>query len=113
MIRKLSTTTMDDSSRSQEKHENRQGSPCSTNLRAPSMNLDIMASPQKTTETTGSIAKNQNFVDHTYHDFSRYFDRGGGVVRHMKAGKNFPAKLHRILSDAHYSHLISWMVSHN
>ena len=52
-----------------------------------------------------------NYVDHTYHDFSKFFEVGGEVVSHKKAGKNFPAVLHRILSEeAKYSHIITWMV---
>ena len=52
-----------------------------------------------------------NYVDHTYHDFSKYFEEGGEAVSHKKAGKNFPALLHRILSEeTEYSHIITWMV---
>ena len=52
-----------------------------------------------------------NYVDHTYHNFSKFFEAGGEVFRHKKAGKNFPAMLHKILSEeTKYSHIITWMV---
>ena len=51
------------------------------------------------------------FVDHTYHDFSRYIEEGGQLCKHKKSGNNFPARLHKILSESEYSHLITWMVS--
>jgi hypothetical protein len=49
-------------------------------------------------------------VDHTYSDFSRYIEEGGQLCKHKKSGNNFPARLHKILSDAEHSHLITWMV---
>lgn len=48
-------------------------------------------------------------VDHTYHDYSRYLEEGGEIVKHKKSGANFPAKLHRMLSDSGFSHIITWM----
>ena len=49
-------------------------------------------------------------VDHAYHDFSRYLLEGGELVRKKKSDNNFPAKLHKILSDPDLSHIIAWMV---
>eukprot|EP00571_Detonula_confervacea_P008907 CAMPEP_0172328224 /NCGR_PEP_ID=MMETSP1058-20130122/60241_1 /TAXON_ID=83371 /ORGANISM="Detonula confervacea, Strain CCMP 353" /LENGTH=477 /DNA_ID=CAMNT_0013045327 /DNA_START=79 /DNA_END=1512 /DNA_ORIENTATION=+ len=49
------------------------------------------------------------FVDHTYRDFSRYIEGGGQVVKHKKSGANFPAKLHQMLSDPQFLHIIMWM----
>lgn len=60
---------------------------------------------------TTSAARMPKFVDHTYQDFSRYLEEGGQLYKHKKSGNNFPARLHKILSDAEYSHLITWMVS--
>ena len=50
------------------------------------------------------------YVDHTYRDFSRYVEEGGQLIKHKKCHKNFPAKVHRILSDSENSHVITWMV---
>jgi hypothetical protein len=49
-------------------------------------------------------------VDHTYRDFSTYLDDGGRLFKHKKCHKNFPAQLHKILSDPEHSEIITWMV---
>ena len=46
-----------------------------------------------------------------YRDYSRYLERGGELVAHKKSTNNFPARLHRMLSDDQHSDVISWMVS--
>jgi len=51
------------------------------------------------------------YVDHAYRDFSRYEEEGGQLTKHKKAGNNFPARLHRMLSDPQNSHAVAWMVS--
>ena len=51
------------------------------------------------------------FKNHAYHDFSTYIDDGGKIEKHKKSDRNFPARLHVILSDEQYSNIISWMVS--
>ena len=51
------------------------------------------------------------FNDHTYHDFSTYIKDGGRIEKHKKSDRNFPARLHAIMSDEKYSNIISWMVS--
>ena len=51
------------------------------------------------------------YVDHTYHDFSHYFQEGGKPIKHKKADANFPAKLHQMLTKSQFSHIITWMVS--
>eukprot|EP00984_Skeletonema_dohrnii_P002426 scaffold835_cov72-Skeletonema_dohrnii-CCMP3373.AAC.3 len=51
------------------------------------------------------------YADHTYHDFSTYIKDGGRIEKHKKSDRNFPARLHAILSDEQYSNIISWMVS--
>ena len=51
------------------------------------------------------------YVDHTYHDFSHYFQEGGKPIKHKKADANFPAKLHQMLAKPQFSHIITWMVS--
>ena len=48
-------------------------------------------------------------VDHTYRDFSQYLAKGGQVVSHKKSEKNFPKKLHQMLSNRELSHVITWM----
>ena len=50
------------------------------------------------------------FVDHTYRDFSRFIEEGGQLIRHKKCHKNFPAKVHQMLSDSENSHIVTWMV---
>ena len=51
------------------------------------------------------------YVDHTYHDFSHYFQEGGKPIKHKKADANFPAKLHQMLAETQFAHIITWMVS--
>jgi hypothetical protein len=50
-------------------------------------------------------------TDHGYQDFSTYIEDGGKIEKHKKSDRNFPARLHAMLSDEQYSHIISWMVS--
>mmetsp|Transcript_1758 Transcript_1758/g.3320 ORF Transcript_1758/g.3320 Transcript_1758/m.3320 type:complete len:137 (-) Transcript_1758:910-1320(-) len=49
------------------------------------------------------------YVDHTYRDFSNYTEDGGELIKHKKSGNNFPARLHKILSDPSHSDVITWM----
>ena len=49
------------------------------------------------------------YADHTYHDFSTYIKEGNRIEKHKKSDRNFPARLHVILSNEQYSHIISWM----
>ena len=49
------------------------------------------------------------FADHTYREYSTYIERGGAIDKHKKSDRNFPARLHAMLSDEQYSHIISWM----
>mmetsp|Transcript_33936 Transcript_33936/g.81204 ORF Transcript_33936/g.81204 Transcript_33936/m.81204 type:complete len:415 (+) Transcript_33936:307-1551(+) len=49
------------------------------------------------------------YVDHTYHDFSRFLSSGGELRKSKKGGKNFPAKVHRMLSDDCNNDVITWM----
>ena len=51
------------------------------------------------------------YVDHTYRDYSRYVKDGGELLKHKKSGNNFPARLHRVLSDEENADVITWMVS--
>lgn len=53
---------------------------------------------------------NNNKVDHTCHDYSCYLEQGGPIPNPKKAEANFPAKLHRMLSDDTLSDIITWMV---
>lgn len=51
------------------------------------------------------------FTDHTYHDYSTFIKDGGVIKKHKKSERNFPARLHAMLSNEQYSHIITWMVS--
>jgi len=51
------------------------------------------------------------YTVHTYHDYSTFIKDGGVITKHKKSERNFPARLHSILSNEQYSHIISWMVS--
>eukprot|EP00984_Skeletonema_dohrnii_P023966 scaffold13072_cov78-Skeletonema_dohrnii-CCMP3373.AAC.1 len=46
---------------------------------------------------------------HTYRDFSTHIEEGGMIEKHIESERNFPACLHEMLSNEHYSHIISWM----
>lgn len=51
------------------------------------------------------------YVDHTYRDFSDYVEQGGRLIKHKKSDKNFPAQVHKMLSNTcpSHCHLIAWM----
>jgi len=49
------------------------------------------------------------YADHTYRDFSTYIKDGNRIEKHKKSDRNFPARLHAMLSDEKYMHIISWM----
>mmetsp|Transcript_13388 Transcript_13388/g.20050 ORF Transcript_13388/g.20050 Transcript_13388/m.20050 type:complete len:484 (-) Transcript_13388:772-2223(-) len=49
------------------------------------------------------------YADHTYRDFSTHIKEGKRIEKHKKSDRNFPARLHVILSNEQYSHIISWM----
>ena len=51
------------------------------------------------------------YTVHTYQDYSTFIKEGGVITKHKKSNRNFPARLHAILSNDQYSHIISWMVS--
>lgn len=59
--------------------------------------------------SSGRVAEPLRFVDHTYHDYSRYLEQGGELIKHKKSTDNFPARLHRILSNDEHSDVICWM----
>ncbi len=61
-------------------------------------------------DSVGGKGGGPRFVDHTYREFSRYLQHVSQVDRHKKAEANFPAKLHQMLSDPHFAHVIVWMV---
>ena len=51
-------------------------------------------------------------TDHGCHvdrDSSTFIEEGASVETSIASERNFPANLHAILSDEHYSHIISWM----
>ena len=51
------------------------------------------------------------YTVHTYQDYSTFIKEGGVITKHKKSNRNFPARLHAILSNDQYSHIISWRVS--
>mmetsp|Transcript_14882 Transcript_14882/g.34065 ORF Transcript_14882/g.34065 Transcript_14882/m.34065 type:complete len:410 (-) Transcript_14882:20-1249(-) len=44
-----------------------------------------------------------------YRDYSTYLQNGGELITHKKSDRNFPVKLHRIVSDPLNSLVITWM----
>ncbi len=62
-------------------------------------------------EGSSSDTLPRRFADHTYRDFSTYIQDGGKVQKHKKSESNFPARLHAMLAEEKYSHIITWMVS--
>ncbi len=83
--------------------------PCSNNEWTYAF-FDSMAGAE---EAAGSASADvlPRYTDHSYHDFSTYIEDGGKIKKHKKSERNFPARLHTILSDEKYAHIISWMVS--
>ena len=67
-----------------------------------------MGVQQKTMNYTSTSLK---YVDHTYHDFSNYIIEGGELTKHKKSDNNFPARLHKLISDVNSNDVITWMVS--
>ena len=84
--------------------------------------------------TLTTLRHTRRSTDHTYHDFSRFLSSGGvlrkvrairppfhpsteelnlfiSFLKSKKGGKNFPAKVHRMLSDDCNKDVITWMVS--
>ncbi|EJK48243.1 hypothetical protein THAOC_32975 [Thalassiosira oceanica] len=45
-----------------------------------------------------------------YRDYSTYLQNGGELITHKKSDRNFPTKLHRIVSDPLNSLVITWML---
>ena len=68
-----------------------------------------MGGQQQTTMNITSTSL--KYVDHTYHDFSNYIIDGGELTKHKKSDNNFPARLHKLVSDGHSNDVITWMVS--
>ncbi|KAL7547503.1 hypothetical protein ACHAWF_010792 [Thalassiosira exigua] len=57
----------------------------------------------------GNSASMVRYVDHTYRDFSRYVQEGGDLPKHKKCDRNFPARVHQMLSDPANSRAVTWM----
>ncbi|KAL3783831.1 hypothetical protein HJC23_005324 [Cyclotella cryptica] len=47
-------------------------------------------------------------IDHTYHDWATYPPDDHALRTTKKSNNNFPAKLHRILSNPEHAHAICW-----
>ncbi|KAK1740863.1 heat shock factor family protein [Skeletonema marinoi] len=63
-----------------------------------------------TTTTTGEASGAlPGFINCTYRDFSTHIEEGGKIQKHKKSDNNFPARLHAMLSNEQYSHIIAWM----
>ena len=48
-------------------------------------------------------------VGRSYSDYSRYIEQGGKLVKHKKSKNNFPARLHRLLSEQNCN-VVVWLV---
>ena len=46
----------------------------------------------------------------SYRDYSRYLELGGDLARHKKCESNFPARIHRMVSNADHSDIVHWQV---
>ena len=46
----------------------------------------------------------------SYRDYSRYLELGGDLARHKKCESNFPARIHRMVSNADHSDIVGWLV---
>ncbi|KAL7534677.1 hypothetical protein ACHAXR_009370, partial [Thalassiosira sp. AJA248-18] len=73
--------------------------------------LDTLLYLQLSAATLPMIMMNPSlkYVDHTYQDLSCFIEEGGELIKHKKSGNNFPARLHKILSEPTYSDIITWM----
>ena len=74
-------------------------------MNQPQQQKEGASSAMSTRSETGQ----RKYVDHTYHDCSRYLERGGQITDHKKSQNNFPKKLHLMLSNSDLSHVITWM----
>jgi hypothetical protein len=81
------------------------GFPNAKKFVSPMSDYDVAADEDTTTLP-------RRFADHTYHNYSTYIEDGGKLQKHKKSESNFPARLHAMLSNEDYSHIISWMVSY-
>ena len=88
-----SASNRDDESASQQRHHSQQGHGLNANVASMPNNHDIFP----------------RFADHTYRNFSTWIKDGNRIEKHKKCDRNFPARLHAMLSDERYSHIISWM----
>ena len=70
--------------------------------------VDVVSNQEEEERATGIIT---NIPGYNYRDYSTYIEDGGAMKKHKKSHNNFPARLHKILSDEQYSHIILWMVS--
>ena len=59
----------------------------------------------------------ESIIDHTYRDYSQVevssdeeTTGGGDDKNHSRLQPNFPAKLHAIVSNPNYQHIICWQV---
>lgn len=61
----------------------------------------------------------ESIIDHTYRDYSQVevssdeetTTHGGEEKKQTRLQPNFPAKLHAIVSNPNYQHIICWQVS--
>ncbi|EJK50811.1 hypothetical protein THAOC_30087 [Thalassiosira oceanica] len=52
----------------------------------------------------------EEYSSAAYRDYGTYLQNGGELITHKKSDRNFPVKLHRIVSDPLNSLIITWMV---
>ena len=85
--------------------------PSGTNNQWASAFFDSITAAEEAAVAVAADNVLPRFMDHSYHDFSTYISDGGKIEKHKKSERNFPARLHAILGDEQYAHIIAWMVS--
>ncbi|EJK66076.1 hypothetical protein THAOC_13021 [Thalassiosira oceanica] len=58
---------------------------------------------------TGKPKPGEEYSSAAYRDYGTYLQNGGELITHKKSDRNFPVKLHRIVSDPLNSLIITWM----
>ena len=91
------------------KHKNLHDSLSSSRV-PPAASSSLSTSPSSASEIKGNNSSKlqPRRTDHTYHDYSNLV-LGDNFKKGKKADSNFPAKLHKILSNSAVSHIICWM----
>ena len=85
-------------------------------LEMANKNVTSVSMSTTTASTSGKVMPNAVTFPHptdrgchVYLDSSTFSEEGASVDTSIESERNFPVNLHAILSDEHYSHIISWM----